>query len=287
MKRVILTPNPYRDKSFHNTLAAERILRESGMETRLCLPFNTDRPPESYSELKFSVLEEELPEADLIVCFGGDGTILHTSKIAQERGIPILGINTGTMGFMAELESSEIDLLSRIVHGKYTVEQRMMLDVEVWREGRCLFSDTALNDAAITKGAVARVIQLSVLCDGVEASSFSGDGVVVCTPTGSTAYSVSAGGPIVEATARNIIVTPICAHTMQAKSIVTAKDRIITVRVGRIGRRNAFLSVDGGRAFRLNADDQIRIRRSAHITRLVKLKGTSFYQIVREKLGTT
>ena len=285
MKKVILTPNPYRDRNFRYTLTAERILRESGLQTRICLPFGVDQLPDNCPELRLSNLGEELLDSDLIICFGGDGTILHTSKIALEREIPILGINTGTMGFMAELECSELELLKRIVAGEYKIERRMMLDVEVWRDGRRLLSETALNDAAITKGAVARVIQLAVYCDNVEASTFSGDGVVVSTPTGSTAYSVSAGGPIVEATARNIIITPICAHTTQARTLVTAKDRKIAVQVGRIGKKNAFLSVDGGRAFRLIADDRITIRRSVHETYLMKLKGTSFYQVVREKLG--
>lgn len=287
MKKVILTPNPYRDRNFRYTLAAERILRESGLQTRLCLPFGVDRLPEGCPEARLSSFREELPDSDLIICFGGDGTILHTSKLALEREIPILGINTGTMGFMAELECGELELLRRVVTGEYQIERRMMLDVDVWRDGRRLFSDTALNDAAITKGAIARVIQLTVYCDNVEASSFSGDGVVISTPTGSTAYSVSAGGPIVEATARNIIITPICAHTMQARALVTAKDRKITVQVGRTGKKNAFLSVDGGRAFRLGADDRITVRRSTHETHLMKLKGTSFYQVVREKLGAT
>ena len=286
MKKVILTPNPYRDKSFRHTVAAERILRECGVQTYVCLPFGADRGPELHAGIQISDLQKHLPDCDMLVCFGGDGTILHTSKLALEYEIPILGINIGTMGFMAELEAGELELLRKAARGEYSIERRMMLDVEVYRDGRCLFTDTALNDAAITKGAVARVIQVSVLCDGVEASSFSGDGVLVSTPTGSTAYSVSAGGPIVEATARNIIITPICAHTMQVKSLVTAKDRKVTVRIGRIGRRNAFLSVDGGRAFRLNSEDQVQIRRSVHETRLVKIKGTSFYATVREKLGS-
>ena len=143
--------------------------------------------------------------------------------------------------------------------------------------------DTALNDIAITKGAVARVIQLDVLCDGVQAYSFAGDGVLVCTPTGSTAYSMSAGGPLVEPTARNIIVTPICSHTIQARPFVTTKDREITVRIGKTGRKNAFLSTDGGRAVRLNLGDVVRVRRSRHETRLVRLKRTSFFEIINNK----
>ena len=283
MKKVILSPNPFRDRGFRTTLEAERILRESGLDTRICLPFYMDS--DGRTDVRLFNMDDELPGSDLLICFGGDGTILHASKLVLDYGIPILGINTGSMGFMAELEASELNLLSRISHGDYEIEHRMMLDVEVWREGKIIYSDSALNDAVITKGAVARVIQLSVFCDGVEASSFTGDGVIVCTPTGSTAYSVSAGGPIVEATARNIIITPICAHTMNAQCLVTAKDRAITVRIGRIGKRNAFLSVDGGKAVRLGQDDEIRLHRSAHEKKLMKLKGTSFYRVVREKLG--
>ena len=136
---------------------------------------------------------------------------------------------------------------------------------------------------AITKGAVARVIQLEVFYDGVQAYSFAGDGVLICTPTGSTAYSMSAGGPIVEPSARNIIVTPICAHTVQARAFVTSKDREITVKVGKTGRKNAFLSSDGGRAVRLNLGDVIRVKRSKHETRLVRLKNTSFFEIINNK----
>jgi NAD+ kinase len=283
MKKVILSPNPFRDRGFRTTLEAERILRESGLDTRICLPFYMDS--DGRTDVRLFNMDDELPGSDLLICFGGDGTILHASKLVLDYGIPILGINTGSMGFMAELEATELNLLSRISHGDYDIEHRMMLDVEVWREGKIIYSDSALNDAVITKGAVARVIQLSVFCDGVEASSFTGDGVIVCTPTGSTAYSVSAGGPIVEATARNIIITPICAHTMNAQCLVTAKDRAITVRIVRIGKRNAFLSVDGGKAVRLGQDDEIRLHRSAHETKLMKLKGTSFYRVVREKLG--
>jgi len=189
----------------------------------------------------------------------------------------------GTMGFMAELEATELDMLARLAEGDYRVERRMMLRVTVQNDGRTLFDDTALNDAAITKGAVARVIQMSVECDGVEATEFSGDGVIVATPTGSTAYSMSAGGPIVEPSAQNIIITPICAHEIQAKSIVTAPSRTITVKIGKMGRRNAFLSVDGGRAFRLNPADIITVRKAEQETRLIRMKQTSFYEIINNK----
>ena len=174
-------------------------------------------------------------------------------------------------------------LLRRVVTGEYQIERRMMLDVDVWRDGRRLFSDTALNDAAITKGAIARVIQLTVYCDNVEATSFSGDGVIACTPTGSTAYSMSAGGPIVEPAAKNLLITPICAHAMLSRSIVTSPRRVIDIKIGKTGRHNAFLSVDGGRAFRLNTGDVVTVKSSEQLTQLVRLKETSYFEIVNRK----
>jgi len=281
--KIIMTPNPYRDRSFRYVEQAAETLKNAGAEVRICLPFEVDKTFELPQNIKFHDLHREIKHADMLICFGGDGTILHASKIATRHHVPILGVNMGTMGFMAELESTELELLSKIPKGDYILEKRMMLHVTVENDGKLLFDETALNDAAITKGAVARVIQLNVDCDGCRATTFSGDGVIVATPTGSTAYSMSAGGPIVEPSAQNIIVTPICAHAIAAKSIVTAPTRTITVEISKMGRRNAFLSVDGGRAFRLNLGDVIKIRRSEQETRLVHLKKTSFFEIVNKK----
>lgn len=281
--KIVLTPNPYRDRNFKYVEQAVSILQDAGIETRVCLPFDVDKNFELPKDFKLNDLNKEIKSADMLICFGGDGTILHSSKIATRHHVPILGVNIGTMGFMAELEAGELPLLANLAQGDYRVEKRMMLRVTVHNEGRELFDETALNDAAITKGAIARVIQMSVECDGVEAISCSGDGLVVCTPTGSTAYSMSAGGPIVEPSAQNIIITPICAHAFQAKGIVTAPWRTISIRLGKLGRRNAFLSVDGGRAFRLNVGDVVTVRKAEQETRLVRLKDTSFYEILNNK----
>lgn len=281
--KAVLTPNPYRDRNFKLAEQAVAILQEAGMETSLCLPFDVDKSFQLPTDMKFGDLHREIKNADVLICFGGDGTILHASKIATRHHTPILGVNVGTMGFMAELEAGELSLLARLAQKDYQIEKRMMLRVSVHNEGKLLFEETALNDAAITKGAVARVIDVAVGCDGVEASNFSGDGVIISTPTGSTAYSMSAGGPIVEPSAQNIIITPICAHAISAKGLVTAPGRTITIRLGKLGRRNAFLSVDGGRAFRLNVDDVVTIRRAEQETRLIRLKQTNFYEILNNK----
>lgn len=284
--KIVLTPNPYRDRNFKYVERACSILQEAGVETKVCLPFDVDKSFELPDHIKLFDLSKEIKNADMLICFGGDGTILHSSKIATRHHVPILGVNIGTMGFMAELEAGEMSMLSRVASGDYTIEKRMMLRVTVSNDGKQVFDEIALNDAAITKGAVARVIQMNVECDGVEALNCSGDGVIICTPTGSTAYSMSAGGPIVEPSAQNIIITPICAHTFMAKGIVTAPWRNVSVRLGKLGRRNAFLSVDGGRAFRLNLGDVVTVRKSEQETRLVRLKQTSFYEILNNKLYT-
>lgn len=283
MKRVILTPNPYRDKNFHTVRTAMRILQDAGIEPRLCLPFEVDRSYELPRDLRFHKLDRELQNTELVICFGGDGTILHMAKAATRHGVPILGVNIGTMGFMAELESTELDKLSRLASEDYQIDSRMMLDVMVHRDRDIIYHDICLNDVVITKGAVARIVHLSVCCDGVQAMECGGDGIIVATPTGSTAYNLSAGGPIVEPEARNILVTPICAHDMVSRCMVASDKRVITVGLTHNARRNAFLSVDGGKAVRLNMGDVATIRRSNMETKLLRLKERSFYDVVNMK----
>ena len=283
IKKVILTPNPYRDKNFQTVRNAVKILRDSGIETRSCLPFEVDRSYELPRDLRFHKLDREIQSADLVICFGGDGTILHMAKAATRHGVPILGVNIGTMGFMAELEATELHRLAQLAKGEYTTDSRMMLDVTVSRDKDIIFHDIGLNDVVITKGAVARIVHLSVCCDGVQAMECGGDGIIVATPTGSTAYSLSAGGPIVEPEARNILITPICAHDMVSRSMVASEKRVITVGLTRNVRRNAFLSVDGGKAVRLNMGDVANIRRSEMETKLLRLKERSFYDVLNTK----
>ena len=285
MKKVVMTPNPYRDRDFSCVLEAQRILSAAGVEAKICLAFEVDKSFALPQGVPLFDLQEELRTADALICFGGDGTILHTSKAAARHGIPILGVNIGTVGFMAELESGEMGLLSRLATDDYQIDERMTLYVRLLHEGRVIYRDVALNDAVITKGAVARVIQPSVWLDGVKAMSFSGDGIIAATPTGSTAYSMSAGGPIVEPQADNIILTPICAHNLQPRSLIAAPERKVEIQIGRVNKRNAFPSVDGGRAMRVYGGDSVLIEAGNQKIKLIKLKDTSFFDIVISKLN--
>lgn len=283
--KIVLSSNPYRDKGLRVALEAQRVLEHAGAQTVLCLPFQPKKGDRLDLPLSLSLLGKELSAADLLVCFGGDGTILHAARDAALHGIPILGVNMGSVGFMAELERSELPLLAPLAHGMYTIEERMMLDVKVLRGEKLISHDTALNDAVISKGSVARVAEIEVLADNVKASTITGDGVIVATPTGSTAYSMSAGGPIVEPTSKSMIVTPVCAHQLTARAMVLAPERVVTVQLPRWNRKYLYLSVDGGKAVRLTGGDRVEIRRSDRTTQLVRLADRSFYQIINQKLG--
>lgn len=285
--KIVLSSNPYRDKGLRVALEAQRILEHAGAQTVLCLPFQPKKGDrlELPRQVTLSLLEKELPNADLLICFGGDGTILHAAQDAMRCEVPILGVNTGSVGFMAELERSELPLLTPLAHGMYTVEERMMLDVHVLRGSRVIYEDSALNDAVISKGSMARVAEMEVLADHVKVASITGDGIIVATPTGSTAYSMSAGGPIVEPTSKSIIVTPVCAHQLTARAMVLAPERVVTVQLPRGNRKYLYLSVDGGKAVRLTGGDRVEINRSARSTQLVRLADRSFYQVINQKLG--
>ena len=284
--KVVLSPNPYRDRGLKAAQAAEKILKAAGVETAICLPFSVEGSNVEFPKhIQFKQTEEELKSADILVCFGGDGTILHAAKDANQFNVPILGVNLGSVGFMAELELGELSMLSKLPAGKYDVERRMMLDVTVRRDGKVIYSDIALNDAALTKGAVARVVDLEVLGDKTTITKMSADGVVISTPTGSTAYSMSAGGPIVEPNSRCIVVTPVCAHQLSSRAMVLDAGRRITVQMPKGSRKHLYLSVDGGKVLRVTANERVEITQSQYSTRLVQLAGRSFYQVINQKLG--
>lgn len=283
LKKVILCPNPYRDAQLRVAKEAKRVLDEAGCPNVVCLPFRNQEKPEGYG-LSIEPLQQELRGADMIVAFGGDGTILHLSKTAAHKDIPVLGVNLGSLGFMAELESMDISRLRDMCAGKYDIESHMMLDVNVMREGRVIYSNLALNEALIARGNISRVIRLQISTEQGKLVDIAGDGVIVASPTGSTAYSLSAGGPVVEPTARNFIVSPICAHSVHANAYVLSPERVITVQTEKNSYKPVLLSVDGGRAFSLRSGDCVEVRRSKYDTKLVRLTKRSFCEILQKKM---
>ncbi len=246
-----------------------------------------EHAPRLCDELNIRVLSDigEVLKADFMLVIGGDGTMLHFANDAAVAKLPMLGINMGKLGFMTELEPAELPLMRNILEGKYSVDRRMMLDASVVRNGKVVFRDSALNDAVITKGDILRVIEVSVASDGAHLLSYSGDGIIVCTPTGSTAYSMSSGGPIVEPTSENLIITPICPHALYARALVLSPERTVTIKTGSLINKSAYLSVDGGESFRLFEGDVVTVSRSALETKLLRIHGRSFYEVLSKKLS--
>ena len=281
---TILLPNAQRDIGFEATRRVGKILDKHGKRAVFCPMFEDGTtayiPPPGLREV---AIEDELSSAEMIITFGGDGTILRAARAAADPGVPILGISMGGKGFLSELEIEDIGMIEAAVSGDYRIGTRMMLDVEVLRGDDVICRDFALNDVVVRGDN--KVIDLTLYGDGQRISHFSGDGAVVATPTGSTAYSMAAGGPIVEPSAHNIIITPICAHVLAAKSFILTSDRRVSVEIGYRKHNPAYMSVDGGDHLDIQSGDLINVSKSERYTRFVRLTNRSFYQKVSEKLG--
>ncbi len=282
-KKIILCPNPNRDRDMKATVCAKTILEEEGFSTVVCSPFR-DQKEGAFGTLEVRPLLQELRSADLLITFGGDGTILHLAKLVAQNKVPILGINMGGLGFIAELELGEIEALRQLKNWDFRMEPRMMLDVTVQREGKIVYTNTGLNDAVIREGPISHVIHLRIESDGKHLTDLAGDGVIIATPTGSTAYSLSAGGPVVEPEAEAMVVSPICSHNMRFSAYVLSPGHLLTVQTVRSGRKPVYLFVDESRGFSLKPEDMVCIKRSKHIMKLVHLSEKSFSEIFAKKM---
>ena len=282
-KKIILCPNPSRDRGMNATKRVDKMLREMGFRTVVCSPFK-DQKDGAFADMDVRPLHPELRSADMLITFGGDGTILHLAKLVALNKIPVLGINMGGLGFIAELEAGELDKLRRLKEWNFETEHRMMLDVSVVRDGRQIYTNLGLNDAVIREGPISHVIHLKISSDGRHLADIAGDGVIVATPTGSTAYTLSAGGPVVEPVAQTMVVCPICTHNMRFSSYVLSPEHTLTIQLERNGRKPVYLFVDESRAFPLRADDQVLVRRSKYTTKLVRLTEKSFCEIFAKKM---
>jgi NAD+ kinase len=230
---------------------------------------------------------EDEPEifenADFAVTLGGDGTILGCAGIAAQYGVPILGINLGHLGFMAELDIDELDLLESVTTKKYQLDTRMMLDVSVKSKGESRYTDCALNDAVVS--GEQRIVELMVSAQKEPLTVFLGDGVIVSTPTGSTAYACSAGGAIIEPHIENIAVTPICPHDLHMRQLILSGDSTVQITPLHVRGYSAFLTVDGHGGLFLNEGEHVEISRSKRVCKLIRVKNRNFHMILHEKMG--
>lgn len=225
--------------------------------------------------------------AECIVVLGGDGSILDAARRASPYGKPLFGINMGHLGYMTEMEGGDFSLLSRLVNDDFHIDERSMLSVEVYNQnGGRKASSFALNDAVISNGSVSRIVDLELYEGGGLVSGFRADGLIIATPTGSTAYSMAAGGPIADPRLNCICVTPICSHSLTARPMLFRDD--ITLEIKNVCQREKMLclTVDGRINFELYRGDTVRITRSPTKTRLIRMHEQSFYAILQEKMKT-
>ncbi|MBI5815418.1 MAG: NAD(+)/NADH kinase [Nitrospinae bacterium] len=224
-------------------------------------------------------------EADLIIVLGGDGTFLSVARLAEGRAVPILGVNLGGLGFLTEFAYEEmIPALESAVAGDYAYEDRIMLDVSVSREGKVVASYTVLNDVVINRVTLARMVTAMVAVDGVLVNEYTADGLIVSTPTGSTAYNLSAGGPIIHPSISAIIISPICPHTLSNRPIVIPDNLEIELSLSSSAQGEALLTLDGQVGYQVNYRDRITIRKSKEITRIIQSPYKNYYQLLRGKL---
>lgn len=222
--------------------------------------------------------------ADVIITIGGDGTIIRYAKRAAEYGKPLLGINAGRMGYLANIEQNEYNLLSKLKTGGYTIEERMMLYVTVKENGKIIGGYEVLNDAVITSGFISRIIDIQASVEG-DAISYRADGLIISTPTGSTAYSMSAGGPIIDPSMNCMCITPICSHALSAKPILLNSNKTVKLKAFSKKRTDIYLSIDGRKVANVKPYTEIYVTRSEKAVKLVRINDRSFYKTLSLKFS--
>lgn len=242
-----------------------------------------------YDQYNRNVTSIDIPEGtQCILVIGGDGTILAAARMLVGNTIPLLGINLGTLGFLADVNLADLSkTLDLLLKDQYQVENRIMLTAEVYKQGEKAATYIALNDFNINRCGASRVIGLKVGINGSIIDCYRADGVIVCTPTGSTGYNLSAGGPIINPTCKNFVITPICPHSLTARSIVLAKEDVVTVEIEQIRsniKEEAIISFDGREGLSIVPGDQVKIYKSQEVTPFIKATEVSFVQILKEKL---
>lgn len=241
--------------------------------------FFNDRKIKYYSNIGNLIFN-----CDIVITIGGDGTIIHKAKHAARFSKPILGINLGKIGFVAGLEPTEIDKLEQLIKGEYTVEKRMMLSVNV-KKGETTRKFYALNDVVITKGVYSGLVNLNVTLNNDEITKYVADGIILATPTGSTAYSLSAGGPVIEPSMKCILLTPICQHSMFSRPVIFGENSKINITAKTREKDESVLSIDGGRPIIISDRDLISVEAAKMTVSLIKLKNQNFYKVLNSKLS--
>ncbi|MFP4456817.1 MAG: NAD(+)/NADH kinase [Clostridia bacterium] len=248
-----------------------------------------DRLIEIFKNSEIEVITDEKTDEkdiDMLIILGGDGTLLYFARQNKWLNTPVLGINCGNLGFLSEVETEELDFaMNNLIKGEYHIEKRIMIDIDVDRNGKTIFSTKAINEGALTKGSLSRLTNIEVFVDQRWVDTYPSDGVIVSTPTGSTAYSLSAGGPLVSPEVSLFIITPIAPHALYARPIIISSGSSVKMKIKKANY--CFLTVDGQENFKILPEDIIEFKKSNLSLKLVRIKELNFFKLMRQKLRRT
>ncbi len=281
MKNIGIIPNTIKDINFEMTNQFIEWIIEKD-----CNPIISEQVAFAINQNYGTDLNRIYSEADFLIVLGGDGTLLSVARNAALHNTPILGINLGTLGFLTDVEKSEAkNSFEKVIAGDYTLEKRMMLHANILTQITAHETLLGLNDICITRGGFMKIVKLAIYINDEFVDVFSADGIIISTPTGSTAYNLSAGGPILAPKSEMMVVTPICPHSLYSRSFVVSGDDNIKIKVGQIDNNDVILSVDGRMTNILKDNDVISIKKSKYYTTIIKTNGLGFYKVLRQKIN--
>ena len=281
MKRIGVITNIDKDKDLKYTRILVDSIKSQGGIAVLC----SDIAKELDLKEEYLCEDEVLSNSELVISLGGDGTFLKVARQALDKDMPLLGINLGSLGFLTEIDKNEITTaVGHIIKDEFEIENRMMLEATIMRNGNVIAKDTALNDIVISRGAISRILHLKMYMNNAFADTFPGDGLIISSPTGSTGYSLSAGGPIVEPDIDLIIVTPICPHILYSRSFITSGSGNIKVVVDEDYFHTAMVTVDGQEGYEIIGGDNIYIKKSDYLVKIIRISPRNFFNVLRTKI---
>lgn len=279
MKNFLIMTNEEKDPGFSTSNKIREYIESKGGAAFLRKDFTEDT--QSYSNIP--------GEVECVIVLGGDGTMLHASRLIAPHDLPVVGVNLGTLGFLTEIEMSHLsEGIDDLLNDRFHIEERMMLEGCIYHRDISCYRLSALNDIVITRSGFSRIISFKIIVNGELLDVYAADGVIISTPTGSTGYNLSAGGPIVNPEANVILITPVCPHSLQAKSIVLGEWDTIEIHIQKVRKtqlEEALVTFDGQVAERLNPGDIIKIHKSRKVAKVVKVQENSFYHTLRVKVG--
>lgn len=278
--KIGIVPNLTREKTLDVTKETVKILKKLNIDFCFDVDFKSELSPE-FSDIIY--INDLYSNVDLLIAIGGDGSYITVAKQAAIHKKPVLCINAGNLAFLAGLEGNELHLLKKLLTGDFSRDKRMMLEVSVKDADGEKFLGYCLNDIAIARGNEIKLIDLDAFCDDRKINSYRADGVVLSTPTGSTAYSWSAGGPVIDPDLQCIMLTPICTHSPLNRSLVFNEKSVITVKSAKENQKIC-VSADGEKSIELSHDFEVNIKKSEYYAEFIRIKSDEFYDILNSKL---